>query len=94
MLDILNVLETSVLLKTSPRVILNMARRGTIPGRKIGREWKFSRSAIEKWLESGATRNLFEKNSQQVLKPVDFSTKRVLNAVRGGVASPEGEPNG
>jgi excisionase family DNA binding protein len=43
--------EAADLLRVSAKLIRDMARQGLIPGRKIGREWRFSRAALQKWLE-------------------------------------------
>lgn len=34
------------LLRVSSKTILRLARDGQLPGRKIGREWRFARSAL------------------------------------------------
>jgi len=34
------------------RTVLNLARRGVIPGRRIGGTWRFHRPTIERWLAS------------------------------------------
>ncbi len=34
------------LLRVSSKTVLRLARSGEIPGRKIGREWRFAREAL------------------------------------------------
>ena len=51
--DVLNVEEAAEYLRFSPYTIREKAREGEIPGRKIGKEWRFSRRALLEWLESG-----------------------------------------
>jgi len=34
------------------RTVLNLARRGLIPGRRVGGTWRFHRRTIEQWLSS------------------------------------------
>jgi excisionase family DNA binding protein len=51
--DVLNVEEAAAYLRFSPYTIREKAREGEIPGRKMGKEWRFSRRALLEWLESG-----------------------------------------
>ena len=51
--DVLNVEETAEFLGFNPYTIREKARLGEIPGRKIGREWRFSRRQLLEWLEEG-----------------------------------------
>lgn len=45
--DILTVSETAELLGLSTYTITDYARRGLLPGRKLGRSWRFIRSELE-----------------------------------------------
>src|SRR5262245_15514368 len=38
-------------LHISPQQVLKMAERGSVPGRKIGGQWRFSQAEIHHWLE-------------------------------------------
>jgi excisionase family DNA binding protein len=51
--DVLNVEEAAALLGVSPWTIREQARLGRIPGRKVGKEWRFSRPALLSWLGTG-----------------------------------------
>jgi excisionase family DNA binding protein len=51
--DVLNVEEAAEYLGFSPYTIREKAREGEIPGRKIGKEWRFSRRMLLEWLEVG-----------------------------------------
>lgn len=42
--------EACKFLQISKPSLYKYARIGDIPGRKIGTEWRFSKSALEKWL--------------------------------------------
>lgn len=44
--EILNAQEAAIVLGISDRLLLRLARDGEIPGKKLGREWRFLRSAI------------------------------------------------
>lgn len=48
--EILTADEVATWLKLSKRSIVDLARRGELPARKVGKEWRFSRSALEQFL--------------------------------------------
>jgi excisionase family DNA binding protein len=48
--DVLNAEEAAQLLRTSAWTVREEARRGNLPARKVGREWRFHRDAIVAWL--------------------------------------------
>lgn len=50
--DILNATEAAVYLGANPYTIRNLAKRGQLPGRKVGKEWKFSKRQLLAWLEN------------------------------------------
>lgn len=70
--DVLDVQEAAALLAVSPATVREQARLGRLPGRKIGREWRFSRRALLDWLAD---------SDDEPLSPDD------LAAVREGVAA-------
>lgn len=51
--DVLNAEEAAEFLGFNPYTIREKARLGEIPGRKIGREWRFSRRQLLEWVEGG-----------------------------------------
>lgn len=48
--EILNARGAAQSLGVSAALILRLAREGKLPGKKVGRAWRFRRSAILKWL--------------------------------------------
>lgn len=48
--EILTVDEAAQLLGVSLKTFQKVLREGEVPGRKIGREWKFSRRALIAWV--------------------------------------------
>ncbi|MFH1150536.1 MAG: helix-turn-helix domain-containing protein [Actinomycetota bacterium] len=48
--DILTVNDAAELLGVSPYTVRKHARQGLIPGRKIGKEWRFSHDSLLEWL--------------------------------------------
>ena len=48
--DVLSVEEAAAFLKVAPATVRREARAGQLPGRHVGKEWRFSRSALIDWL--------------------------------------------
>lgn len=55
--DILSIDEVADLFSVHVVTARKLAAEGRIPGRKVGREWRFSRRALIEWLESGEETN-------------------------------------
>lgn len=57
--EVITLEEAAALLRVLPAALLARAERGDIPGRRLGEEWRFSRSALLAWiaqLERGSRR--------------------------------------
>ena len=52
--EVLTAEEAAKFLGFNPVTIRLKARSGEIPGRKIGKEWRFSRRVLLEWLEEGS----------------------------------------
>lgn len=52
--EILDVGGAARLLGVARGTIYRMARTGELPGTQVGREWRFARSVLIKWVENGA----------------------------------------
>ena len=50
--EMLRIEDVAAYLKLKPQTIYKWAQNGTIPGVKFGKEWRFNRSAIERWIDS------------------------------------------
>ena len=48
--DILSAEELAQYLNVNYRTILQMARHGRLPGRRVGTAWRFHKEAIDQWL--------------------------------------------
>jgi excisionase family DNA binding protein len=48
--DVLTVAEAARLLRVGETTVRDLAARGELPGRKLGRQWRFSRRALLEWL--------------------------------------------
>jgi excisionase family DNA binding protein len=51
--EVLNVDQAAEFLGFSAYTVREKARSGEIPGRKVGREWRFSRDQLLEWLRTG-----------------------------------------
>ena len=50
--DILTISEVANLLKVAEKTVYGLAQKGELPGFKVGGQWRFSRSAIDSWIEA------------------------------------------
>jgi excisionase family DNA binding protein len=48
--DVLTVEQLAQLLQVDERTVRSLAAKGELPGRRIGRHWRFSRQAVLDWL--------------------------------------------
>jgi len=55
MQDVMTAEQAAEYLQTSVYTVKRHAREGTLPGAKLGREWRFLRSELEAWLSAGGT---------------------------------------
>jgi excisionase family DNA binding protein len=46
----MNVEQVADLLQLERKLVLELAEAGRIPGRKLGKDWRFSRTAVIAWL--------------------------------------------
>jgi len=53
----MNLDEAAAFLGVSLRTFLRVLHTEDLPCRKVGREWKFSRSALVEWVASGRSRD-------------------------------------
>ena len=54
--DVLTLSEAASLLRVEDAPLAELAATGAVPARRIGEEWRFSRTAILHWLHSGPDR--------------------------------------
>jgi len=65
--DILDIEEAAALLGVSLKTFNKVLHTETVPGRKIGREWKFSRQALIDWIGSGRSDDFYREG--RTLRP-------------------------
>src|SRR2546423_6514519 len=49
--EVLTLAEAAELLRVDEETVTKMAESGELPGRKLGDEWRLTRSAVLRWLE-------------------------------------------
>ena len=54
--EVMNVEQTAQLLQVDANIVLELAEAGKLPGRRLGYEWRFARTAVLAWLAGGDTR--------------------------------------
>jgi excisionase family DNA binding protein len=62
--DILNLEQAIELFGVSERTMIKLLREENVPARKIGREWRFSKAALLRWLGEGDSAN-YQNHSEQ-----------------------------
>ena len=50
--EILTISEVAALLKIAEKTVYVLAQRREVPGFKVGGQWRFSRTAIDLWIET------------------------------------------
>lgn len=48
--EVLTTSQLAELLQVEEGIVRELARKGDLPGRKLGRDWRFSRTAVMAWL--------------------------------------------
>ena len=61
---VLTLQECSQYLKIAESTIYVLARNGKIPCQKVGRNWRFSKDALDKWLSGELTLSASEENNK------------------------------
>lgn len=77
--------ETAKTLQISQMTVYRLAQKGDLPGRKIGRSWRFSRLALENWLNnafwSRRLENLTERIWRRTEKIPAIKIQKEINGV-------------
>jgi excisionase family DNA binding protein len=59
--EILTLEEVAQYLRLKPQTIYKWAQEGRIPAAKLGKEWRFRRSVLDRWLDDQMTSGNGEK---------------------------------
>ncbi|HEB73701.1 MAG TPA: DNA-binding protein [Candidatus Desulfofervidus auxilii] len=62
---ILTVKDLAQYLKMDEHTVYRLARKGVLPGVKIGGEWRFKKNLIDKWIEEGSLKNIKDKSKEK-----------------------------
>lgn len=78
--EILNLQEVCDLLSISEKTMIKLLKEENIPARKMGREWRFSKSAIIQWIGNG---NSLEYSGQEelIINSYERETNRLLDVL-------------
>jgi len=79
--DVLTIEEAAELLGVSVKTFNKVLHSESLPGRKIGREWKFSRQALIDWIGAGRSDDFYRD-------------PREVKPVANGRVQPPSEPPG
>ncbi len=60
--EILTVKELARYLKMDKHTVYRLARKGILPGVKIGGEWRFKKDLIDKWIEERSLNKNIKEN--------------------------------
>jgi excisionase family DNA binding protein len=85
--EILNIDGAAALLGVSIKTFSKVLREGEVPGRKVGREWKFSRTALIEWVGSSRSRAFLDGAEEP---PVRRAAPRVAPRARRPAAAEAG----
>ena len=80
--DILDADAAAVLLGISLTTMRRLANAGRVPGRKVGREWRFSRQALHNWLAGNQPQAADEARERARSQLVAVSAGFVQHAIR------------
>lgn len=50
-IEVMTIREVATYLRIPPSSLYKLAQEGKIPGKKVGRHWRFHRTAIDNWLK-------------------------------------------
>jgi excisionase family DNA binding protein len=64
--EVLTLEEVAALLKVSPGAVRSCAEEGELPGRRLGKDWRFARAAVLAWLADGGRHRRRPKSQTQV----------------------------
>ena len=78
MKEILNMQEVCELLSVSEKTLIKLLKEENIPARKIGREWRFSKTAIIQWLGSGDSMDYSAQEDGGEISKYEKETSKLL----------------
>lgn len=55
--EVMTLEELSAYLKIPKSTLYKLVQEGRLPGQKIGKQWRFGKQGIDKWLAEGGLQN-------------------------------------
>jgi len=52
--EILTLSELALYLRLAESTVYKLTREGTIPAQKLGKQWRFHKGAIDRWLDTSS----------------------------------------
>ncbi len=53
--QVMTIDELAAYLQVAKSTLYKLAQEGKVPGQKVGKHWRFSKTAIDRWLEDPAS---------------------------------------
>ncbi len=50
--SIFSINDLAIYLKISKSTLYKLAQEGKLPGKKVGKHWRFKKNAVDRWLEN------------------------------------------
>lgn len=60
--------ELALYVQVSKSSLYKLAQEGRVPGQKIGKHWRFSREAIDGWLQGGMAMTPTQRTNARVTR--------------------------
>lgn len=80
--EVLTLAEAARFLKLPAKQVERLALDQGLPGRKIGRQWRFLRTAVEKWLTPNGTASVLSQFGAFKDDPTYDEFRKILEANR------------
>lgn len=58
---VMSIDQLAAYLQLPKSTLYKLVQEGKVPGRKLGRQWRFHRSAVDAWLAQGTSRRATER---------------------------------
>ena len=84
--EILNIDGAAAFLGVSVKTFSKVLREGDVPGRKVGREWKFSRQALIDWVSARTSRDFLDAGDVLLGEDVAAPRRGARPPARAGAA--------
>lgn len=62
--EIMRLDELAVYLKVSKSTLYKLVQQGELPGQKVGKQWRFHKSAVDDWLRQNPDQAIRQKRGK------------------------------